>query len=181
MSEKQPQSHERISSQELAAELEQMAEKQLENFEHHSPEQAQEKKAEHARQAVERAPEPGHKASEQAPRHTAPPTRLDKMVAYRHTLKSLQKHLKPASRRFSKFIHTPVVEKASEVLENTVMRPSVTLGASLTALVVGGFFYFAARNYGFTLSGSEFIFSMLIGAILGGFTEVIWRLVRPKR
>lgn len=173
-------SNERISSQELAAELEQIAEKQLDKFEHHEADPNLEKKAELARKAVEIAPEPAAKAAE-APREAAPVTRLDKLVSYRHTLKGVQKQLKPTSRKFSKFIHAPIVEKTSEALEKTVMRPSVTLGASLTALAVGGFFYFSARRYGFTLSGSEFLVSLLVGAIMGGLIEAVFKLAKPKK
>lgn len=182
MSERIPdQSNERISGQELAKELEQMAENQLEKFDHHAEtEPNQTEKAEQAREALEKAAEPLAKAAEEAPREVAPPTRLDRLVAYRHTLKSLQGHLKPVSKSFSKFIHTPAVEKTSEVLEKTVMRPSVTLGASLTALVVGGVFYFTARSYGFRLSGSEFLVSLLVGGILGALLEGLVKLFRKS-
>jgi hypothetical protein len=95
-------------------------------------------------------------------------------------MRSVQQHLSPASRNFSKFIHTPAVEKTSEALEQTVARPSVTLGATWTALIVGGLAYFVARHYGFHLSGSELLFSFIVGAIIGIVGEGVFRVFKRR-
>ena len=119
------------------------------------------------------------KRTEQAP-HTAPST-WERLREYRHTLISLQHRLKPSQRRFSRFIHAPAVEKISEKLESTVARPSITLGATLTAALVGGFFYITARRSGFALSGSEFIASLIIGGLIGLSLEFISKSLRRHR
>jgi hypothetical protein len=100
---------------------------------------------------------------------------LNHKLNYVQTLASVQRRLKPASRSFSKVIHAPIVEKASEALEKTVARPSVTFGATWTALLVGGIFYFTARRYGFELSGSEVTLSFIVGAVVGLAIEAAWR------
>ncbi len=146
-----------------------------------STEHSQEKQHEQletARHKLEQAPEPAAKASEHDHRPSHHPTTLDKEAAYHDTLRSLQRHLSPASRRFSKVIHSPAVEKTSEVVGATVARPSVTLGATTTALIVGGFLYFTARAYGFALSGSELLLSLIIGGILGLLVEGVAKLFK---
>lgn len=90
-----------------------------------------------------------------------------KKLAFKQTMKHTQAELKPASRVFSKVIHQPVIEKASDIAAKTVFRPSITLGAALGAFLGGTMFYGFARYYGFDLSGTEFIFSAIVGAVVG--------------
>ena len=99
---------------------------------------------------------------------------------YTDTLASVQRRLSPTSRRFSKAIHAPIVEKTSAVLEKTVMRPSVTLGATWTALIVGLIFYWTARHYGFKLSGSEMILALVVGGLIGAGIEWCGHLLRSR-
>lgn len=119
-----------------------------------------------------------------APEASAPQTVripfLDHKLNYRQTLASVQRRLKPASRQFSRVIHTPVVEKTSEALEHTIARPSVLLGATWTALIVGSLFYFTARHYGYALAGSELLFSFIVGAVLGVIIEALWHALRRR-
>jgi hypothetical protein len=132
---------------------------------------------ESARRAVEQAPQPQPKGEHES-RAVHHATKLDKESAYWDTLRSVQRHLKPASRQFSKVIHTPVVERTSEIVGATVARPSVTLGATTTALFVGAFLYISARAYGFTLSGSEILLSLIVGGVLGLVVEFVGKVFR---
>lgn len=184
MSEHQPKAHE--SSEALApSELERIAES-LQRRERsaedltESPE-TQAKRIETARAQLERHAEEPAAVAEKEATAKPHPTRFDKAAAYAQTLASLQRKLSPSSRAFSRLIHAPMVEQASEVAGKTIARPSVTLGATLTALVVGGFFYLSARRYGFALSGSEFILSLLAGAVLGLIAEGVLKLLRRPR
>lgn len=167
--------NERLTAELEASRQEKLAE--LRNSTEQSPDDAAERAQEarkfiheqdkHREQAdhTEAAPEPAPK-----PRFI-----IDAKENYRQTMASVQRSLKPVSRTFSKFIHTPAVEKTSEILEKTVARPSVTAGATWTALIVGAVFYFTARWFGYTLSGSEMLFSFIIGAGLGLILEGLWR------
>jgi hypothetical protein len=163
---------------------------QINTVERHeiSPEQLeaqkheQKEQLEQARAKLDQQPEPQARAGEKesaAPAHH--PTRLDKESAYWDTLRSVQRHLTPASRRFSKLIHNPTVERTSEVASVTIARPSVLLGASTTAALLGGFLYITARLNGFSLSGSEFILSLFVGGVLGLIVEGLAKLLKPKR
>jgi hypothetical protein len=136
-----------------------------------------------AREAIknlEKTPEPNQKEAEAAPKEPVKTPFLTTKLNYLDTMASLQTKLAPVSRSFSKFIHTPIVDKASEALEKTVGRPSVTLGATWTALIVGSVFFFTARHYGYQLSGSELIFSFVVGALIGIIIEGLWRVFRHR-
>jgi hypothetical protein len=179
-----PQSSER--NEQDRAELEVLRQKQLERL-GEQPETGGEtakELADKARETIkqhEAAPQPA--ATEQQP--NKPPqvnlaAHLDHLINYRDTMASMRRHLKPASRSFSKLIHAPAVEKLSEPLERTLMRPSVVAGATWSAAVVGIVFYFTARFYGFSLSGSEMLLALAGGAVLGLLIEAALRLSRRR-
>ncbi|MFI5240669.1 MAG: hypothetical protein ACHQUB_03095 [Candidatus Saccharimonadia bacterium] len=109
------------------------------------------------------------------------PTKLDKQAAYWDTLRSVQRHLNPVSRKFSQYIHNPIVDRTSEIASTTIARPSVLLGATSTAFLLGGFLYITARLNGFSLSGSEFIFSLIVGGLLGLLVEGTAKLFKPHK
>jgi hypothetical protein len=140
------------------------------------------KRAEAAREAIRHhneaqpEPEPVPAAETQKPEPKLP--YLSLKLNYRQTMNSMQQKLTPASRSFSKVIHAPVIEVTSEVLERTVARPSIANGALWTALIVGSVFYFTARHFGYMLSGSEMLFSFVVGAVLGLVLEAVWRTLR---
>lgn len=179
-----PQTPEKAAGVEAQSEINQLGAERLKQFEQEkSSEKAHEddpsKRAEAARETINKDETPAELPAVE----TAQPTlthRLTHAVNFEHTMKSLQTRLSPATRSFSRVIHSPAVEKTSEVLEKTVMRPSVINGALWTAVVVQGFLYFTARYYGFTLSGSEIIISLLAGGLLGIVLEGIWRSVKHR-
>lgn len=183
MTERHHQSPEHSNSPERSAELAEAAGEALKRIEQTAEvvgENAAEK-LEAAREAIEKQAEvPVPSTEKEAPKKHHP-TRLDKNASYWQTVHAMQRRLKPASRKFSKFIHNPSVEGASEIVGKTVLRPSVALGATSTALIVGAFFYLTAHRYGFVLSGSEFIVSMLVGGILGAILEFSAKTIRGKK
>jgi hypothetical protein len=175
----QPQGPEQHANQ---AELEQAAQERLEQL-RDKPEQGElepEKRAEAAREKIERHTEPVQVAEKEKP-PSRPAALLDPLLNYKHTLKSLQGRLKPAQRRFSQVIHQPAVEKTSDVLGKTVMRPSVSLGAVMTAVIVESFFYFTARHYGYALSGSEVILALIVGGVIGLLLEVLVKSAKRRK
>jgi hypothetical protein len=106
---------------------------------------------------------------------------LNQDDTYNETLASLQNRMSPSSKAFSKLIHNPAVEHTSSILESTIMRPSVVMGTTWTALIVGVIFYVTARVYGFKLSGSEMLLALLGGAVLGLALEGIWMFFSRKQ
>lgn len=178
MSEREPQNHEALTPSN-SAELEQIAEANRETASERAESgENQAEQLESARAKIEQQPEEQPAFEERTHTPKPHPTGLDKATAYRQTLHSLQQRLRPASRSFSQFIHNPSVEKTSEVIGNTVLRPSVTLGATLTALIVGGTLYLTAQHYGFALRGSELILGLIAGGIIGVVIEFIVKALR---
>lgn len=165
---------------ELAAEREGRLEALQNNRPEKSGETAQER-AEAAREIIhrhEQTPEPVEREAAPARHHL--PQLLNPRLNYEQTLASVQRRLKPLSRGFSKLIHTPAIERTSDAVGSTIARPSVAAGSTWTALVVGLVFYFTARRYGYTLSGSELLISLVVGALLGLVLEGAWRAARRR-
>lgn len=102
----------------------------------------------------------------------------DPQLNYRQTLITLQQHFFPARAAFSRFIHRPAVENLSDLLDATLLRPGLLLGALIGGLAVEGSFYLAGRHFGFALSGSEVLIALLIGAIIGLLLEMLGGLGR---
>ncbi len=172
MSEREPGKVEQQSelNPELAELTERAAEHSGEKLEKETEKQLE--KAEQAREAIKHIAEEEVVTPDEAQAvEVAPPPH------YREVLKNVQHTLTPASKRFSKFIHNSAIEPTSEFLAKTVMRPSVVVGASVSALVLGGALYLYAKHYGIYLPGSFFVFSMLFGALAGLVVEY----VRSKR
>lgn len=143
--------------------------RQIENLESkaENAHETQREQLEIARHEVKKmAPEakPHHGHEHRAP---TPPGRKEKEQTYRHTLASIQRELPTRfSRSFSKMIHQPIIEKASDITGKTIFRPSLMLGTTLGALIGGSTFYLLAKRYGFPISGSEFLLFGLVGALL---------------
>jgi hypothetical protein len=177
-----PGEHNETISADLEAARSEKLTELAEAFKDADPADHAEKRAEKAREVIKRQeikPEPVA-APETATPISRPLAFLDHHLNYRQTLASVQRKLSPASRSFSKVIHTPVVEKTSEVLETTIARPSVMLGTTWTALIVGTSFYLIARHYGYALSGSELLFSFIVGALLGIVGEGLWTAFKRR-
>jgi len=125
-------------------------------------------------QKHESAPKKGEKKSRKATFVSVD----DKKKTYKKTMSSIQSKMPAPTRRFSKVIHNPVVDKVSETAGKTVARPSGVLGGGLAVVLGLGVSYFTAKNAGFELSGSEFIWLLLIGFVLGLIAEWVIRGVR---
>lgn len=97
-------------------------------------------------------------------------TKDDRTASYQKTMKKMQSELPPASRAFSKVIHNPAVEKASEAIGNTVARPNLIIAGALGA-IASVIVYFVARHYGYVLSGSETIILFGCGWVIGAIIE----------
>ena len=100
-------------------------------------------------------------------------TRELKAIRYKETMRYVRRHLNPRERKFSSFIHTPAVEKISEVGGKTVARPSGLLGGGLIALIGSIGTLYVARQYGFEVPNSLFMALFVIGFFVGLLGEFI--------
>lgn len=151
---------ERSAAERLERRAEQAAERQhekLDDARHEALEQAE------ARQTAETE----KPAASETPRQI---TKDDRTNSYRKTMEKMQSELPPASRTFSKVIHNPAVEKASEAIGSTVARPNLIIAGALGA-ISSVVVYFIARHYGYVLSGSETIILFGCGWVIGAIIE----------
>lgn len=104
-----------------------------------------------------------------------------KQKAYKKEINRIQTHLPKAQRSFSKFIHLPAIESASEVGSKTVARPSGLLGGGLVALVGSGALLIISRHYGFSYNFFVFLVLLVGGFFVGLLIEMLVRsLIRIK-
>ena len=101
--------------------------------------------------------------------------------ALEEELTTVRQHLTPAQRTLSQIVHNPIIERASEALEETVFRPSIVVGGAIGAILVGGFLYGFAKVRGYLLPGSEFVVGLVIGAVLGILAELLHWLIRGRK
>ena len=159
-------------------EIEQAASERLKHLEsqHEHSENNQEHSIEKARERLKHVEAPPPQEHQETERPVGS-SGLTRRVSYEFTMKSLRHRLSPVSRSFSKVIHQPIIEKTSEVIGKTVLRPSVSIGATTTAFIVGLFLYLTARQYGFELRGSAIWIALLVGGFGGLIVEAIYKCV----
>ena len=105
-------------------------------------------------------------------------SKAEKKHSFNTTMHHVRKDLKPTERTFSKLIHQPVVEKTSEAVGKTIARPSGLIGAAVAACIGLLFIFGVAKYAGFELSGSEMPLLLLIGLVIGLFTEWVYKSIR---
>lgn len=103
-----------------------------------------------------------------------------KDVAYQRTLKKTQSRLSAPSRLFSKTIHQPAVEAASEIAGKTIARPSGILSGGIFAFLGGSFFLWMAKHYGFQYNFLLFVLLFVSGFFLGLLIELVVHLIKQR-
>ena len=97
------------------------------------------------------------------------------------TMAAVQSQLSPSSRAFSKVIHNPTIEKASEVTGNTVARPNALLSGAIAAFVLTLAIYLIARFNGYPLSGAESIAAFALGWLCGLAFDFVRMMMLGRR
>lgn len=104
-----------------------------------------------------------------------------KQKAYKKEIHRIQTHLPKSQRSFSKFIHSPAIESASEAGGKTVARPSGLLGGGLVALVGSSTLLIISRHYGFSYNFFVFLVLLVGGFFVGLLIEMLVRsLIKIK-
>ena len=155
-----------------ASEIERSAAEQLERRAEQAAE-GQHEKLDNARHEALKQAETSQTVETEKPAAPETPrqiTKDDRTASYQKTMKKMQSELSPASRTFSKVIHNPAVEKASEAIGSTVARPNLIIAGALGA-IASVIVYFVARHYGYVLSGSETIILFGCGWVIGAIIE----------
>jgi len=100
---------------------------------------------------------------------------------YKHTLATIQRDMHPTARMFSRAIHSPLVERTSDIVGNTVARPDAILSGAIFAFVAVTLLYLIAKFIGFSLSGSETITAFAAGWLVGILYDLIKTVFKNKR
>jgi len=87
--------------------------------------------------------------------------------SYKRTMKQVQDELPTSNRIFSKIIHNKVIEKMSDIVGDTIVRPNAMLSGAVVAFVLTLLTYTVAKTIGYVLLGFETIAAFIIGWIIG--------------
>lgn len=159
-----------------------------EHVEHHQHTQEQEKTTTHNLEAIARQVEQHAISGEEysrgeqhkAPQHPVLVNKELKLLAYNRALTRARKQLSAPSRAFSKFIHNKSIDKPSEIIGNTIARPSGMVGGAFFALLGSSALLWISRHYGYEYNYLAFILLFGIGLLVGISVEGIIRLVKQR-
>lgn len=107
-------------------------------------------------------------------------TKAKRNESYKTIMSETRSNMSAPGKAFSNFIHSPAVEKVSEVAGATIARPNAILSGSIFALVLSIFIYIISRHYGYVLSGFEVIGAFLIGWLIGLLVDFFTVMARGK-
>lgn len=175
----QPETH--MRTHKLQEKLKPIGERYNDKEAHHAAEAARHDAIHEATLNKEQGKE---RRSHQAERHNKSShhgiTEADRETSFDETMDHVRKELPRSTRWFSDFIHNPRIERTSELLGNTIARPSAILAGSLTAFLSILALYSYAKYAGFTLQGSETIVAFIAGWIVGLLFDVLKSLFTKK-
>lgn len=163
------------------------AEKQLEKIKaslEKQPQNEQSLDKEALKQAVESLASPAEATAKNAERTQDSKTNhiIDKKLTFKSTMKGVSQELTASQRRFSAVIHNEVVERASNVADKTIARPSILLGA-FSFSAIGSFIVYAiARRNGYPIDSQFIVIALMAtGAVSGLVLEVLYKTARKIR
>jgi len=171
-------------SEELYEQLEKNIEAKAEKIE--SGEKAEEKARVEALEtaiSVEKgsAEKKKHASEDAAPRRRGGISKKEKTASYKKHMKQIQAELPAPERAFSKFIHSPAVEKTSEFIGGTIARPNAILSGAVVAFFLVLAVYLIAKNLGYVLSGFETIGAFIVGWVIGILYDYFRVLITGKK
>lgn len=108
-------------------------------------------------------------------------SKKERNESYKQHLKQIHSEMSPTQRGFSKVIHNPAVEKASEVVGSTVARPNSILAGAVVAFFAVLGVYLVAKHYGYVLSGFETIGAFIVGWIIGALYDFFRVMITGKK
>lgn len=109
---------------------------------------------------------PDREVSPAEKRNNRPPQKVIE-AGFQKTMQEVRTEMSTPSRAFSKVIHNKAIEKASDVVGNSVARPNAILSGAIAAFILTLGVYLLAKNLGYPLSGFETIGAFILGWILG--------------
>lgn len=111
---------------------------------------------------------------------TGPLNKKKQEASFAATMKQVQKEMSTPQRVFSKIIHSPAVERISDVTGTTIARPNAMLSGSIFAFTLVLGIYLLSRQLGFSLSGFETIGAFIVGWIFGVIFDFLRIMITGK-
>ena len=185
MSEKEPQSSSneslKVSSKEIDAiaeklnrELESNAEKAV------NAQRNTENIATKVEQLAVSGKEMGRSETADKKQHPVLVNKQLKEMAYSRAMTRVRKHLSLPSRMLSRTVHSKALERPSEIIGNTVARPSGVLGGALIATIGSSVLLWLTKHFGYTYNYLAVILLFVMGLVLGVTVEAIWKLLKRR-
>ncbi len=103
-----------------------------------------------------------------------------KEMAYSRAMTRVRKHLSIPSRVLSRAVHSKALEKPSELIGNTVARPSGVLGGAFVAAIGSSILLWLTKHFGYSYNYLAVIMLFVAGLILGLSVEAIWKIVKKR-
>lgn len=104
-----------------------------------------------------------------------------KDMAYKRTLTRVQKDLSMPERAFSKLVHSPALEAASDLGAKTVARSSGLLAGGVFAFLGSSSFLWISKHYGYEYNFLIFLFFFVGGFFIGLLLELIFRTFQSEK
>ena len=103
----------------------------------------------------------------------------NRQESFLSTMGAIRQDMTVRQRAFSLVIHNKIMERASDIADRTVARPSIMLGAFLVSAVGSFIVYVIAKHNGYAIDSHFVIVAlMLAGAIVGLVTELLFKTYR---
>ena len=116
-----------------------------------------------------------HHAEKEPSSHPIHAGKREKNIAYDRTLTRIRKKLSVPSRAFSKVVHNKAIDAASEVVGNSVARPSGMLGGAVVAFVGTSALLWITRRLGYEYNYLMVIILFGIGMAAGLAFEAFYK------
>lgn len=182
-----------VGSEQGREELASIAHEQSERLHEHNEQRGEAERDQDAKESAlakarETANETAESSRDMSRLSPSPAERRRGAISKKEREKSFHAHMIDAERDmttgervFSKLIHFKPIEKASDLASSTIARPNALLSGSIAAFITITVLYFAAKHYGFQLSGFETIAAFIGGWILGIVYDYLSLLLRGRR
>lgn len=106
------------------------------------------------------------------------PSRELKSIMRNRTLVRIRHHLSAPEKVFSRVIHQPLIDSASETAGKTIARPSGILSGGICALLGSSILLYISKHYGYRYNYLVFLAFFVGGFVIGLIVELLVAILR---
>lgn len=93
----------------------------------------------------------------------------------------IRHRLRPSEKRFSKIIHSPIINNVSEIAANTLARPYAILSGGIVAVIGSIYYMYYTHHLGYKYNYFVPILLFAIGLIIGIIVELLYKFTLRRR